>query len=308
MDMKRFLISLSLFILIIALLASGLSALSDYAINQRKDKVLTISKDITRVFMGDSNIECAINDSLITNSINVAQSGEAYLYTYIKLKSLLECNNQIQTIFLGFSYVDLLKDTEEKWLFNEGFVIERTAAYSYLMNYPEKYLIVKNNPKAYFRGLMKSIISNSRTFINSFSSEDGRIQNFGGYEYLVRDKLQEEIKINQLVNEKPHEKALIQEKYLIMISQLCQQKSIKLVLLNTPKHKSYFSNDRISAEQIWLSVRNSLSGDSLLDLSTLAYPDSYYGDIIHLNYIGAKVFSGYLNERLNTHQDDSSIE
>jgi hypothetical protein len=39
-------------------------------------------------------MECAINDSLISNSINIAQSGEAYLYTYVKIKSLLEYNKQ----------------------------------------------------------------------------------------------------------------------------------------------------------------------------------------------------------------------
>lgn len=303
--MKSFLINFSLFILLVGSLALGLSILSDYAINQRKNQLLKISKDINIVFMGDSNIECAVNDSLVPNSINIAQSGEAYMYTYVKLKSLLEYNDQIKTIFIGFSNADILKDTEDRWLFSDEFVIEKIASYNYLLNNSDKYLLIKNNPDAYFRGLMKSIFSNFKAFIKSFSRVDRRIRNFGGYEYLVRDKLQEDIKRNLLVEDKLHEKALVQEKYLMRISQLCQQKSIKLVLLNTPKHKSPNTNI-MAVKKIWLSIRNSLSRDSLLDLSTLSFPDSCFSDLTHLNYIGAKLFSQYLKEKLHSNQNDTS--
>jgi hypothetical protein len=304
--MKNFLIKLTLFIVLIGSFAVGLSILSDFAVKQRKNQLLKIRNDINIVFAGDSHVECAVNDSLIQNSINIAQSGEAYMYSYVKIKSLLEYNNQISTIFIGFSFGDLLKSAEERWLFSDEFVIEKIKSFNYLLNYSDKSLLIKNNPKAYVKGLMKSIFSNFQAFIKSFSPEDfnGRIFNFGGYKYLVRDELQKDIEMN-MFKKQSFEKGLFQEKYLKMISQLCQQKSIKLVLFNIPKHNSYNTNISEEIKQNWLSVRNSLSKDSLLDLSALNLPDSCYGDKMHLNYKGAKLFSNYLNEKLNSNLNDS---
>jgi hypothetical protein len=298
--MKRFLFNLTLFFIILGSLVFGITKLSDFLINQRKKQILTINKDITKLFSGDSNVECAINDSLIANSLNIAQSGEAYLYTYVKLKSILDYNPQIRTIFVGISYADLLKDTEERWLFNQGFVIEKIGAYNYLMNYPEKSVIIKNEPKAYFRGLMKSVFSNLKTFSKSFSVSGGKIENFGGYEYLNRDKLQVELMNAKAVEDKPHPEGLIQTEYLYKISKLCQQKSVNLVLLNTPKHNSYFLDVQADVKKTWLAVRHTLVKDSLMDFSAMSFPDSCYGDITHLNHRGAKLFSQFLNKRLNS--------
>jgi hypothetical protein len=297
--MKSFLKNFVLFSILIGSFIIGLSLLSDYAVRQREYRILKLDKNISRVFAGDSNIECAVNDSLISNSINIAQSGEAYLYSYIKLKSLLKYNSQIKTIFLGFSPWDLLKDTEVRWLFSDEFVIEKITSYNYLFNFSEKTVLLKRKPVAYIRGLMKSVINNFKMYINSFElgETNSRVIGFGGYEFVTRDKLQEEIKMN-LFREQTFTEGQIQEIYLRKISHLCVQNSVKLVLFNTPKHIFYNTNIDRTIKQNWLTVRNSLPGDSLLDLSTLNFPDSCFGDLTHLNYIGAKVFSEYLNENL----------
>jgi hypothetical protein len=297
--MKRFLISFSLFILLVGSVALGLFVLSDYVIKQRENNLLKISKNINKVFIGDSNVECAVNDSMIPNSINIAQSGEAYMYTYAKIKSLLEYNDQIKTIYIGFSFWDLIKFTEKIWLFSNEFVIEKITLYNYLLNYYDKSVLIKNNPVAYIRGVLKSILSNFQVFKKSFHRDEfnGRLINFGGYENSGRDKLQEDIKKNSF-KEQVFEEGLFQIEYLKKISELCRQKSIKLVLLNTPKHIYYYSNIPEAIRQNWISVRNSLSRDSLLDLSRLSIPDSCFGDLTHLNAKGAKLFSRYLNEKL----------
>jgi hypothetical protein len=302
--MKRFLINLLLFLILTCSTAIGLVLLSNFAINQKVNQLLKINEKVNMIFAGESNIECAINDSLIANSINIAQSGEAYLYSYVKIKALLEHNSQISIIFIGFSFGDLLKGAEERWLFSDEFIIEKNKLYNYLLSSSEKSLLIKKNPIAYFEGLLQSIFSNFQTFLKSFSITklNKRMINFGGYQYLVRDKLQEDIKIHSFSEYLP-EKGLFQEKYLKMISQLCQQKSIKLVLFQTPKHKYYTMNINEEIKNNWISVRNSLSQDSLLDLSTFILPDSCYGDITHLNFKGAKIFSEYLNEKLNSNQN-----
>lgn len=302
--MKEFLAKFALFISLICSISIGIIIISDLAVKSREQKNLKISDDIDMVFAGDSNVECAVNDSLIANSINIAQSGEAYLYSYVKIKSLLEHNSQINTVFLGLSENNLLKEIELRWLFSDEFVIEKIGLYSYLMDHEEKLLIAKNNPKAYWKGLLESVRKNIKLLRKSFSREEAsdRIENFGGFEYLVRDKLNEGM---QMVSTEEQyvelERGHIQEKYLRMISDLCFMKSVNLIFINTPKHNYYIKHINQKARQDWLSFIDSLPRDSLIDLSGFALSDSCYGDLQHVNYKGAKIFSEYLNRNLKAY-------
>jgi len=313
-DKQLFLINCSLFIVLIVSFSLGLFILSDLFLKQRIKQVLQIRDDINIVFAGDSKVEAAVDDSLITNSINIAQSGEAYLYSYVKLRSLLEYNNHINTVFIGYSLHNLIQSTEKLWLFNNEFVIEKIKNYNYLLNGSEKYFIIKNNPGAYLKGIFLSVLNNFSIYLKSFNSKisNERIINFGGYQYLNRDKLKEDIKRreNLKINsstEQLQEKGVFQEKYLKMISQLCRQKSVKLVLLITPEYKYQAPEFNDENKNILTSVNNLLAQDSLLDLSAFYLPDSCYGDVSHLNYKGAKIFSQYLNEKLHSNQKNSTI-
>lgn len=313
-DIQLFLINCSLFIVLIVSFSLGLFILSDLLLKQRIKQVLQIRDDIKIVFAGDSKVEAAVDDSLIANSINIAQSGEAYLYSYVKLRSLLEYNNHINTVFIGYSLHNLIQSTEKLWLFNNEFVIEKIKTYNYLLNGSEKYFIIKNNPGAYLKGIFLSVLNNFSIYLKSFNSKisNERIINFGGYQYLNRDKLKEDIKRreNLKINsstEQLQEKGVFQEKYLKMISQLCRQKSVKLVLLITPEYKYQAPEFNDENKNILTSVNNLLAQDSLLDLSAFYLPDSCYGDVSHLNYKGAKIFSQYLNEKLHSNQKNSTI-
>ena len=118
--MRSFLKKVSVFFILTLLFIAGLIILSDFALKQRKSDLLRISDDIHIVFSGDSYVECAVNENLIANSINIAQAGEAYLYSYAKIKSLLEYNDQINAVFIGFSFGDVLMEKEERWLLPTG--------------------------------------------------------------------------------------------------------------------------------------------------------------------------------------------
>jgi len=304
--MKRFLIKLILFLLIIAAFITGLVVVSDRAIKQRKDVLLKLSNEIDIVFAGNSTVECAVDDNIISGAANIAQSGEAYLYSYCKIKALIEVNEQIKTVFLGFSYADLLMEKEDSWLFNDEFIIEKVQYYNYLLDAPERDLLISKNPKAYFLGLTKSVFNSLISILKSYNqtASDHKLSNFGGYKYLVRDRLEADPGVDYK-NEIAIEKSYQQEKYLKMISELCHDHSIKLVLFNTPKHKSYYENVDEDILEIWSDTRTSLERDSLLDLSAYEMPDSCFGDLSHLNYRGARMFSQYLNEILNPNQKEN---
>lgn len=300
--MKCFFKSVALFVLLIVSIIATLILLSDYAVSSRKQSLLKLDDNIKIVFSGDSHVECSVNDELIDNSINIAQSGEAYLYSYAKIKSLLECNDQINTVLIGFSYGDLLKDKEINWLFSKMSVTEFIKNYNYILSSPDKSLIFKHNPKAYIKGLAKSVFPNFTAFIRSLSPEESgnsRLTNYGGYLYLVRDKLQEDIEMIDTYRKEPLVVSHVQEHYLMLLSQLCRQKSVRLILLNTPKFPLYNENINQEIRQNWIFFREKLQGDSLLDFSDMVLPDSCYGDMTHLNYRGAESFSLNLNDLLN---------
>ncbi len=298
--MKRFLSKLVLFAIIIIVIFAGLVLSSGYLISSRKHQLLKLSDDIHYIFAGNSAVECAVNDRLVKHSINIAESGEAYLYSYAKIKALAETNKHLKAVFLGYSFADLLLEKEESWVFSDEFIIEKVQHYNYLLGPSERKLLFSNNPRAYFNGLIKSVFNNISSALkaNSEPRSPGQLIKFGGYKYLVRDKLKSDPGVD-LFNKGPVKSSIQQVRYLNLISEFCRQNSITLILLTTPKHKSYNENLDNANLQLWLDVRNAMAADFLLDLSRYSLPDSCFGDMSHLNYRGAEQFSKYLNNLIN---------
>jgi len=298
--MKIFLLKLLIFVLIITSLIAGVVMLSDSMIKDREGSLLPLSREVCYVFAGNSTIECAVDDSRIKHSVNIAQAGEAYMYTYVKLKALLSENEQVKTVFLSFSFADIMMEKEESWLFGNYFIIEKVQYYNHLLGKPEKVLLFHKNPLAYLKGVIKSVVKSAESVIMSYRRDPNSesIPNFGGYKHLIRDRLDADpgLEMNQT---QVADQSQYQIKYLRLISELCHEKSVDLILLNPPKYRSYNENVNREIKGNWMKVRQSLSADSLLDLSAFPLPDSCYADLSHLNYRGARVFSDHLNILLN---------
>lgn len=303
--MRTFLLKLILFMIICITLVTGMIFLSDTVINYRRGQLLTLNPDTYLVFAGNSTVECSVDDRLIGHSINIAQAGEAYLYSYAKIKALLEANTHISFVVISYSYADLLIEKEQTWVMDEYFIVEKVRNYNYLLEKHERQFLFKSNPSAYLNGVVKSVIRSIETTAKSFATggHGNSIPDFGGYKRLDRDKLSQDPG-QETGGVEPVKQSRTQIRYLRMISELCQQYSVKLVLMNPPKHRSYIESLNPQIRQLWLDVRNSLPSDSLLDLSGFMMPDSCYGDLSHLNYRGARVFSEYLNEILVSDSDE----
>lgn len=292
--MKRFLIRFFIITLLFAFIVVSAYKLSDYYLNLKKRDFLKLNEKISIVFAGDSNMECAVNDSLIPNSINIAESGEAYMYTYAKIKTLLEINPQVKTLYLAFALHDISKSVENTWMFDSEFIIVHNSYYNYLLNKQDKYLLFSNNPKAYLEAIRDCIVKNVSQIIisrnlTSFNKE--KIQ-FGGYVYLGKGNLKKAI-IKQSLDTTQLRIANYQLKYLKDISEFCQKKSVNLVLLNTPKYK--LANDQKYDLTSFIQTNKDIFlNTSFLDYSRMALPDSDFADLMHLNHHGAKAFSTYL--------------
>ena len=110
---------------------------------------------IENLLLGHSQPECALNDSIIEKSVNRCQGGEAYFYTYTKLKKLLEVNNQIKTVYLSFSNNQIGKEMD-KWTYGDIYILDKYPAYFYEMSKNDKFVLIKEN--------FKSVISQSERY------------------------------------------------------------------------------------------------------------------------------------------------
>lgn len=116
--------------------------------------------------------------------------------------------------------------------------------------------------------------------------------------FLNRDKINEDIK--QFSKEsKYYERAIFQIHYLRKIVDLCKQKSVRLILINTPKNEYYLNKLNVSLIRDWNNVPQNHQNITILDFSTFSILDSCFGDLTHLNYKGARIFSNYLNKHIS---------
>lgn len=311
--MRRFVLNILIFLGLMFVITCGLVILSDFCIKSQETQLLKLRDNISIVFSGDSNVECSVNDNLIPNSINIATSGEAYFYSYAKIKALLEHNRQIKKVILGYSPAKLSKYIESRWLFSEEFIIEKVRNYNYVLDGSEKKILLKSNSKAYTQGLLQSVLFNFTGYLISIRLQvpDEKLYKFGGYQYLERNKLKEDIERQGIIDpdaELQNQPGLFQEKYLTMISELCKNKSVKLILLDTPKYQYIPGSEKDNSIDPPPGKFAFVPSDSILNLSRFILPDSCFADITHLNYRGARIFSEYLNTLINQDLSDCLIK
>jgi len=294
--MKHFVFRIALFSLFALMLFTGIYLLSDQMINLRKKHFFKVNKNVNIVFAGDSNIACSVNDSLIPHSVNLASNGETYMYTYYKLKNLFEYNPQIKTVFLNYTYSNIDIASETYFLYSKEHLTDKNSSFNYLLGQNEKHLLFFHNPLGYILSLQLAVQKNITRICKTFtgSNQDIRDYNFGRYYFLDRHKVDEDI-YHCFFREWTFTKSDIQLYYLKMISDLCKEHSVLLVLLKPPAHpfNKYFLVQEM--KRSWTIIQKEQLKDSLLDFTTLPIPDSCYSDLAHLNYKGARIFSKQLN-------------
>ena len=280
--MKKFLFSGFRFFIVLSVCL----VLFHFILLYPEKKFFKLPSNVTTVFLGNSTIECAVNDSLLTNTLNFARSSESLEFAYAKLKLLKDNNPQIDTAFLGFD--DII-------LFNKGFIPDHTNIY-FTKNFNLN--DVKFNFKGnYFnRNIFLSHLydlNKIRPILNSYFMDSINIKNLGigGYLWLDRKKL--EI-IPENNNKKINSEDSLIEKtfpplnkfYLDEIIEYCKENDITLIFLNTPKYHSVWK------DSLYRQIHQTYYPEiKIIDLMEKIYPDSCYGDALHLNYKGARKFS-----------------
>lgn len=263
-----------------------------------------LSMGVKYIFMGHSHPQMDYNDKLIDSSVNLASSGEAYFYTYIKLKKILESNSDKKIVFVEFSNNNIISQMN-KWIWNDIYIYDRYRLYwSYTPNTERKLLYTKN-PEASILCDIKSVVTNVY-YIFSLKNI-AKDERMGGYLHLERDKTDSLLQASLIYarNKRPDMSiSPVNLMYLRKIIQICKDNGTKVILIRSPLHPVY---DEFKNESRYEEVLNSQFNDvEFLDLKNFPMINSDYGDLEHLNYRGAKKYSLFFNKLLKEGLLDSA--
>lgn len=264
------------------------------------NRCMKIDGDRHILFLGNSHVECAVNDSIVGNCYNFARGMENMEYVYDKLKLLCR-SNDIDTVYIGLDS-SLLSVSSPKgimMLSNPMLLNENTAE--------DWWEIIKTE------GVFKSLHVRFRwsydfkrysILYHLIKTNDVKNSKLGGYLHLVRDKLQEDIdgwdkriNIRSGGRLKPKTMDDIGKSSIYFLDRIvdyCRANGIVLCFMAPPQHK-------LSPEDMdicHLLHRQRYSDIPFLDFCNMSLPDSCFGDLGHLNYRGAKVFSEYLEKEV----------
>ena len=279
--MKSF-ITRFLFFTFLALLPAPLIILMNHHLASRINWRLPAQKHI--VFIGASLVAYGIDDSMTESAINLANGGERYMFTFLKLRKILENNAQIDTVFLECAPTDMFEHADDKY-FRNNEMSEFYAKFYPLFGFEQWKLYKKNIPDAFsliYRETIWDYIKgiDYRYFISDFPPHT-RI--------MKKEAVHKELMDGEYGNE-------INYEYLRKIIQLCKDKHVKLYLLYTPVYKPEYLYDQ---EYYYDAYRKHFSDVELLDYSHFPIADEERYDTHHLNDNGAVTFTNEIKRRFH---------
>lgn len=284
--MKRFLCNILTFSLLFVIVF----ALFHIFLIHSQKRILLLDQDVNKVFLGNSTFEYGIKDSLIPSSKNFGQNAETIDIVYAKLKLLKKFNPQLDTAYIELDDIILLNRSLPSVLthpyyissftvediFNniKNMTFERNVSYLY-----HTYDIVKIRPLvcSYFK--------------ESNISDLG----IGGYADLYRNKLEEDLR--NRIDVKNNLSTKIPEHNIYYYNALitfCHNNNITPIFLVNPMHKAAWT------DTCYRNFRASTFPNiPMIDFLCMELPDSCFGDIAHLNYKGAHIYSDSLSRHIN---------
>lgn len=282
--MKRFISKFILYCTIIICICTCLIIVYNYIYE-------TPTTSRNKIFLGDSTSKASINPKIATQYENFSQGGEAYLFSYFKLKRLIEIQ-KADTVFINLSPSNLINNEYES-VGTSG-----RERYLPLIDSKGHWDLFKANPYIY----LKSWITISKETIYLFSNQF-KIS-FGGYSAnnSVYKENYYDSKEETII---PH----YQTKYLQKIVDICKSKNVYLVFINLPKYTKDKDYNKYNRKEFLDFYYQNYSEIDYLDFSNLNMSKlekirrdekDYFADMVHNSEKGAKVFSYFLkNHKLS---------
>lgn len=252
----------------------------NYAIDENKNILV----------VGNSHLEYAIDDEIISQAFNIAQSGSGYFYSYLKIREIANRNKQIDTIILGYSYEDF-SEYRVNWFSGEDKIKFKMRDHFFLFSSKDYFDLLKSNPRSVITNTPQVIVHSMKVMLKGYPY-------LGGHVHSDRSKLKESFKRydpNYYIN-KTNKVPKYQDKYLIKIYDYCQTNNIKLILLNSPIHPK-MDKDLQANKHLYCDFASEFMPEAtLINYSNYFNDDEYFSDISHLNDKGSIAFSKHLNK------------
>ena len=243
------------------------------------------------IILGHSHAQMDYDDKYIDSSENLASSGEAYFYTYIKLRKILQSNKEKKVLFIEFTNNNIVKEMNN-WIWDDMHLFDRYRLYSAYTHLNERKLLYMKNPYTASMCDIKSVVNNVYyIFALKHIASDGKM---GGYLKLVRNKTDSLIAANAIhPNPMDTNISVANVFYLKKIIELCREYGTTVYLIRSPLHAKYegYGNEFKFRELL----NKDFKGVEFLDFANYYVPNSEFGDLEHLNFVGAKKYSLFFN-------------
>ncbi len=241
------------------------------------------------VVFGSSLGECCINDSILPGWRNLCRSGDFYVNTVPILKNVLAANPQIDTVFIAAGIPSFASFSDSEF-YNAD--IQRLRSWGdriAISEKPELEFYFSNPnfiPYLFTSGiyhLLKSPSLGHFLYLKRHALQYGDRGGMAQYEQSVTERGGRHYSY-EILKENHHVQIVNFERMIA----ICKKHQVACVIFNTPLYhiERYYEN---KGYKDYLATLD----DSLLiaDYNSFAFPDtSYYGDVHHLNHLGAAYF------------------
>ncbi|MDQ6815767.1 MAG: hypothetical protein M3040_18705 [Bacteroidota bacterium] len=257
-----------------------------------------VAKSVNTLLLGDSHIQYAVNDTLFHNSINLSQISEGYIYTFFKLKEIVQSNPNITSVILGYGYHDFSTISDESIFANHY----SYCNFFFILPNKERVEVFKKN-KIFLGEQLPNIFKSG---YDNLTATDKNYSFLRAYKPVFtnlkinKSSISRRIAMQFYEGNKTRGFSALQENYLDSIINFCDRKKIKLILLNTPLHKEYLAQvPEIFKIKYYSFIQNKRV--FLIDLKDLQLKDDcFLPDGDHLSYKGALETTKYLYSTVNS--------
>jgi hypothetical protein len=178
-----------------------------------------------------------------------------------------------------------------QWIWGDKYMSNRYPTYSSFMDLEDNLLLLANNPSSYLNALSVSIKKKLGRIIDNDLDFTNKI---GGYLYLDRNKTDSLFK--QVKFEVETKETVVSAHNLIYLDKIidyCANYDRKVILIRSPLHIGY---NGYSNESIYKDILNTRYANiEYIDFSNSHLLDFQFGDLEHLNFKGATMFSEKIN-------------
>jgi hypothetical protein len=253
-----------------------------------------IRGNIENLILEHSHAARAYNDSIIPNTLNMAQPGDSYFYMYLKARQLIKSNPKIRNVYVEYTN-NLIDIKMDEWIWSDIHLNYKFRKLSAFAMFEDHLLILKNNPKGYFTNFPISVRKNLGMVFNTPKCIY-KEKNWGGFEAIYRNNIDSILLVSK--QKKGNDKRFIYRysdtniKYLIKLIDFLKVNNINIYLIRTPQHEEqhFFNN-----EGKFQTVLNELHKDiTFLDFKNYPMYNKGFADFGHLNNYGALEFSNFI--------------